>query len=348
MPQASATGVHGRSGGRIGDRWGAARWPRRAGRVAARFARWAGVPLGLAGCVLGGAAVAPGPLASAAFAARASTGWSIVPSPNGARYGDNTLVQVAAGSATSAWAVGYDGYNGNFRTLIQRWNGTRWAVVPSPSIGPLDSVLSGVATQSATSAWAVGYTSVNVPPRIYHRALIEHWNGSTWRVVRTPRAGASDSDLWGVTALSATNAWAVGNENVGLFRFRPLVEHCNGAAWQLVRVPSPPLTGVGASLFGVADLPARHLGGRRLRRRPAVPAADRALQRHPLGPDPRPSGRSTARRQRTSSMAAIPGWPAGSAGWWTTMTPRTRSPRRPSPGYWPGGPVSTARRATCT
>ena len=42
------------------------------------------------------------------------------------------------------------------------------------------------------------------------------------------------------------------------------------------------------------------------------------------------------------------GWPAGSAGWWTTMTPRTRSPRRPSPACWPGGPVSTTRRATCT
>jgi len=73
-------------------------------------------------------------------------------------------------------------------------------------------VLSGVATQSATSAWAVGYTSVSVPPRIYRPSLIERWNGSAWRVVPVPRAGASDSDLWGVTALSASNAWAVGNQ----------------------------------------------------------------------------------------------------------------------------------------
>jgi hypothetical protein len=214
--------------------------------------------LGLAGIVLGGAAVAPGPLAPAAFAA-GNPGWSIVPSPNGSAVADNALVQVSADSATRTWAVGYDGYNGNFRTLIQRWTGTKWAVVPSPSIGPLDNVLSGVATASRTSAWAVGYTSVNRPLRIYHRAMIEGWNGRTWRVVRTPRAGTSDSDLWGVTALSATNAWAVGNENIGVFRFRPLVEHWTGTAWQLVRVPSPPLTWVGASLGGVTATSPRNI-----------------------------------------------------------------------------------------
>jgi hypothetical protein len=64
--------------------------------------------------------------------------------------------------------------------------------------------------------------------------------------VPTPRAGPSDSDLWGVTALSATSAWAVGNENTGTFptfRFRPLVEHWNGTAWTLTPVPSPPPRG---------------------------------------------------------------------------------------------------------
>ena len=106
--------------------------PRRRGRVAARSVRRAGVILVLAGFVLGGAAVAPSPLAPEAFAAGASTGWSIVPSPNGARNGDNTLVQAAAGPAANAWAVGYDNAAGNFRTLIQRWNGAGWVVVASP------------------------------------------------------------------------------------------------------------------------------------------------------------------------------------------------------------------------
>jgi hypothetical protein len=228
---------------------------RRGGRVAALSGRRTAVTLGLAGLLLGGAAAAPGPLAPAAFAAGHGTGWRIVPSPDGARFGDNALVQVSAGPGSRAWAVGYDGGAGKFRTLIQHWDGARWAVVRSPSPSPFDNVLAGVATLSRASAWAVGYNLVNG----YHRALIEHWDGTAWRVVPTPRAGPSDSDLWGVTALSATNAWAVGNENTGAFRFRPLVEHWNGTAWTLVRVPSPPLTGVGATLSGIAATSPRNI-----------------------------------------------------------------------------------------
>lgn len=235
----------------------AARWQRRGGRVAALSVRRVGVTLGLAGCVLIGAAVAPGG-AGPATAAGHRAGWSIVPSPNGSSFGDNTLVQVSAGSATSAWAVGYHGGAGTFRTLIQQWDGARWAVVRSPSPSPFDNVLTGVDTRSATDAWAVGYDSAGA----FHRALIEHWDGTAWRVVPTPRAGPSDSDLWGVTALSASNAWAVGNENTGTFptfRFRPLIEHWNGIAWTLVRVPSPPLTGTGATLSGIAATSPRNI-----------------------------------------------------------------------------------------
>ena len=223
--------------------------------MAASWVRRAGVTLGLAGCVLIGAAVAPGGAGPAAAAAGHRDGWRIVPSPDGSRFGDNTLVQVSAGSASGAWAVGYHGGAGTFRTLTQRWDGARWAVVPSPSPSPFDNVLTGVATLSQTSAWAVGYDSAGG----YHRALIEHWDGTAWRVVPAPRAGPRDSDLWGVAALSASNAWAVGNENIGAFRFRPLVEHWNGTAWTVVRVPSPPLTGTGATLSGIAATSARDI-----------------------------------------------------------------------------------------
>lgn len=219
--------------------------------MVALSARYAAVALGVAGVVLGGGAVAPGG-AGAAAAAGPGTGWSIVASPNGTRFGDNTLMEVSAGSAASAWAVGYTGGAGTFRTMVQRWNGSRWAVVPSPNVSSLDNVLSGVDTVSADDAWAVGYANRATSRGLFHRSLIEHWNGSTWRVVPAPQAGTEDNDLWAVTALSATNVWAVGNENVGRFTFRPLVQHWNGRAWTLVRVPSPPLTGTGASLFGVA------------------------------------------------------------------------------------------------
>jgi len=219
-------------------------------------------------------------------------------------------MQVSAGLAASAWAVGYHGGAGTFRALIQRWDGARWAVVPSPSPSRFDNVLLGVDTLSRTSAWAVGYDSVNG----YHRALIEHWDGTAWRVVPTPRAGTRDSDLWGVTALSATNAWAVGNENIGAFRFRPLVEHWNGTAWTLVRVPSPPLTGTGASLFGVAAASPRDIWavggyGAGTRLQPLIEHFDGA--HWTLLPASAPG---SAMLSRVSLQAPGNGWAVGSRG----------------------------------
>ena len=55
---------------------------------------------------------------------------------------------MAATSAANAWAVG--------RTLIEHWNGRRWIVQPSPSVGVSANSLNSVAAVSAPSAWAVG------------------------------------------------------------------------------------------------------------------------------------------------------------------------------------------------
>ena len=161
---------------------------RRRGRMAALSIRRAGITLGLAGFLIGGAAVVPSSVGVAAFADVHRTGWRIVPSPNGSAAADNTLMQVSAGPAASGWAVGYDGYSGRFRTQIQRWNGAKWTVVASPSPSKLDNVLSGVATLSATSAWAVGYDAHLVRPWVFHRAARY---GTTSPTSPTPRPGLS-------------------------------------------------------------------------------------------------------------------------------------------------------------
>lgn len=69
--------------------------------------------------------------------------------PAGALFG------AAAVSASDAWAVGQSGTSA-LRTLIERWNGTAWAQVPSPSPGPGNDGLNAVAATSAANAWAVG------------------------------------------------------------------------------------------------------------------------------------------------------------------------------------------------
>jgi len=103
--------------------------------------------------------------------------WAQTPTPGlGAPGG--ILADVAAISATSAWAVGGTesgvGTSEVITTLIARWNGTKWTRVPSPTPGGR-AALSGVAAVSATSAWAVGNVGAG-------KTLIERWNGTAWKV----------------------------------------------------------------------------------------------------------------------------------------------------------------------
>jgi len=131
------------------------------------------------------------------------TAWKVVPSPNPSSTG-NFLFGVAATSAGNAWAVG-DYENGTAdRTLIEHWNGTAWKVVPSPNPGgSAGNVLSGVAATSAGNAWAVGDYSIGGQEQM----LIEHWNGTAWKVVPSPNpAGSAGNRLFGVAATSAGNA----------------------------------------------------------------------------------------------------------------------------------------------
>src|SRR3954447_3327870 len=74
--------------------------------------------------------------------------WSIVPSPN---VGANSmLVAVAAPvglqASNGVWAMGYSGVAGASQTLVMRWDGSQWSIVPSPNVGGTGSnILEGVA-----------------------------------------------------------------------------------------------------------------------------------------------------------------------------------------------------------
>lgn len=141
-------------------------------------------------------------------------------SPGGSGSSDR-LLGVAATSSANAWAVGdYSKSGGLARTLIERWNGKRWKVQPSPSGAAGEAtVLDGVAATSPTNAWAVGdYVSMtNLPP------LIERWNGTAWKL--EPSTGLNESVLYGVAAISSNDAWTVGYYNDGTAQ-QTLALHC--------------------------------------------------------------------------------------------------------------------------
>jgi hypothetical protein len=125
---------------------------------------------------------------------------------------DSSLHDVAAVNGRDVWAVGVaaGGFPGT-RGLIEHWNGTAWAQVPSPDPGlggAHETDLFGVALASPTSVWAVGY---HTGRRSRLRTLVEHWNGSTWTVVPTPNTNALDNELNAVVTVPGTGSvWAFG------------------------------------------------------------------------------------------------------------------------------------------
>lgn len=178
------------------------------------------------------------------------TNWQIVQSPNpGTRY--NTLSGVTAISATNVWAVGYF-VNDNqvTQTLTEHWNGTRWSVVKSPSPFSINNELFSVAAVSASNVWAVGFSTGSTTT---DHTLIEHWNGTSWSVVKSPNPGSSSDSLSGVAAISANNVWAVGASNTFSLT---LIEHWNGTSWSVVKSPSP---GSGDSLSDVSAVSANNV-----------------------------------------------------------------------------------------
>src|ERR1700692_3270935 len=59
-----------------------------------------------------------------------------------------------------------------------------WSVVPSANVPSYSNVLYGVAAVSASNVWAVGYYQNNSGTT--GPSLIEHWNGSKWRIISSP------------------------------------------------------------------------------------------------------------------------------------------------------------------
>lgn len=114
---------------------------------------------------------------------------------------------------------------------------SHWSIVASPTKDTQD-ILYGIAAISSSDVWAVGrYVDTQ------NEALIEHWNGKQWSIVRSPDLKPADSYLLAIAAVSSTDVWAVGGTSSSI-----LIEHWNGTNWSVL--PSP---GAGA-LYGVASL----------------------------------------------------------------------------------------------
>jgi hypothetical protein len=129
-----------------------------------------------------------------------------------------------------------------------------WTVVTAPPTGQ-NATLTGVATVSDSDAWAVGYHSGAAFTNVGTKVLIDNWNGTAWAQAATPATPGNTALLLGVSASSATDAWAVGRSQLNKSDFESLALHWNGTAWSVSSGFSSALSPIsGASAEGVADI----------------------------------------------------------------------------------------------
>jgi hypothetical protein len=156
----------------------------------------------------------------------------------------SALTSVAAVTPSDAWAVGYTTVNPPpivyAATLAEHWDGTKWITVSTPNPPGNCNALSAVGGVASNDLWAVGgvyYDVGNCGRGKNFPVVIEHWDGTVWKLVPSPRPNYKK--LMGVAAISSNDVWAVGfaATNLGGY-YLPLVEHWDGYQWKEIRSPT--------------------------------------------------------------------------------------------------------------
>jgi hypothetical protein len=167
------------------------------------------------------------------------TKWTIVPTPKLSQKAAS-LNGVSCASSTSCVAVGWQGplHNTTQLTLAESWNGSTWAVVPTPKPSASGGAsLNAVSCLSATNCIAAGDDGYS-NQLVTSLTLAEKWNGSSWTQLATPTPGGNGS-FGGVTCPSATDCIAVGQHVNQYGAGVTFVAVWNGTTWTAQPSPSP-------------------------------------------------------------------------------------------------------------
>jgi hypothetical protein len=149
------------------------------------------------------------------------TNWKRVATPN-VGEGTNKLNAVLALAPNDAWAVGFSTpvappKHAATLTLIEHFDGTSWALVPSPNVrsnsANQSNRLLGLTAKSADDIWAFGsYFAADGSG--HQMTLLLHWDGISWTIVSSPsptKEGFPCDLLWTGVVSSPGDVWILGS-----------------------------------------------------------------------------------------------------------------------------------------
>ena len=126
-----------------------------------------------------------------------------------------------------------------------------WEIIASPNSGTQANSLSSVDAAADNDVWAAGW-GWNKALSAY-RTVIQHWNGATWLLVKSPNTTNGYNLLNGVAVVASNDVWTVGQAANGN-TYNTLVEHWNGRTWSVV--PSPNVVGSSSVLTALSVISA--------------------------------------------------------------------------------------------
>lgn len=139
-------------------------------------------------------------------------------------------------AADDIWVVGGYFPGATMRTFAMHWDGKTWSQVRVPSpFGDRHAELLSVDAVAPDDVWAVGdvRTDDGEGPWYMAQTVIEHYDGTRWRLVPSPNPGTHYNGLVSVSMSSPTSGWAVGlsadGDDPG--RTTPLYLHWDGTRW---------------------------------------------------------------------------------------------------------------------
>jgi hypothetical protein len=164
--------------------------------------------------------------------------WSIQPTAVLPGAFTSDLSAVSCTSPTACIAAGGASDTSSVQiTLAEVWNGTAWAVQPTPHASGVQAGFRGVSCTAANACTAVGFsfdTTSNTGG-----TLAERWNGTSWTVQATPSPGdLGSSVLSAVSCTSSTSCTAVGGDFIGSTEVT-LAERWDGTSWTVQPTPNP-------------------------------------------------------------------------------------------------------------